>query len=450
MDGRFRLEGLGESARIVDAYDAATDKLAFDSAGRFWKAIERAHGLGVCGYGRKVAIIDTMCDLTIPRLKRQVGHITDSAMTASLGRDKLSHGTAVALLIAHVAPECHFDIYSILDKDGAPDIDLAKRGLEEAARSDTYVINVSAGRERDFRPSLKSADQSQIRAMFDNPHRWFASVSPDEPDCPLCGAAKNAVGGGKLVFAAAGNDSHVICCPARTEGVIAVGFQQMTRSVVTFPDGTTGEVASSGGTDNESLTFDLAIDEINGVLGTSFASPLYAGVAALGISAEELQAYLVSTRFGALAMALHMQLRTGGGDSQTAKATKQLYDHSLASLPHVHCATQARLRPNIPLSDPAKCWSCGVFAEDKYVNAGLFYAEIQQLAEAESLLTAARQLTPWSYDAAANLGATYNGMGRLRQALACYDDALNLRPGFEVYVAARDRIRQRMNTNGDN
>ena len=442
MSGRFRLEGASESARIVAAYDPATDSLTFDSDGRFWKAIRRAHDLGARGAGHNVAIVDTMCDLAIPRLSRQLRSVSDSADSLSLDAAKLSHGTAVGLLIAHVAPDCRFDFYSILDGSGTPQLGLAVEALQEAARSDAQVINISAGNEHDFAPNIEGDLAPQLTAALKDLHGWLASFAPDEPDCPLCQAAAKAVEAGKLVFAAAGNDPHVICCPARAAGVTAVGFQQTTRKIVNAADGNTLEVASSDATAGESRTFDLAIDEINGVLGTSFACPLYAGAGALGVSGAEMRAYMAATRFGQFAMMLHAGLSSGPADRRTVDATRIFYERALASLPHVHCAAQAGLRPDVPHSDPSACWSCGIFAEDKYVNAGLFCLETGQLTAAESLLSAARQLVPWSPHAAANLGATYKQLGLLREAMACYDDALRLRPGFEVYISARESIRQ--------
>jgi hypothetical protein len=280
--------------------------------------------------------------------------------------------------------------------------------------------------------------------MVNHPHRWLAQVSPDDPDCPLCPAVKGAVDRGALVFAAAGNDPRVLCCPARSEGVIAVGFQRGTRRIVTGPNGKSLENASAAGPGQQSVAWDLGVDEIDGVPGTSFACPLYAGVGALGLSAAEVDGYGASTRFGRLAMTWHAYLRAGAFTPERLAATGKFYERSLMCLPHVHSTVEACLRPDVRSSDPSTCWSCGIFAEGTYVSAGLFFLETGRLAEGTGLLQAARRLAPWSVDAAANLGLAHECAGALAEALACYDAALEMRPGFTAYIEKRERIRRQM------
>ena len=441
MSGAFRLEALSAAARVVAAYDAATDDFSFAATGRFWPAIARAHRLGFRGGGRKVAIIDTPCDLGLARLGSR---IDIGAGAAAAAGDRLSHGTAVALLISRIAPDCRLDLYPMLAPDGSPDIELARQGIAAAARSDAAVINLSVGMERDVALHRHMADNPDVAGMLADPHRWLARVAPDAADCRLCPATAEAIARGKLVFAAAGNNPAVVCCPARAEGVVAVGFQHESRQVVTHLDGSLLENASASGTAYQSVLWDVAVEEIDGVLGTSFACPLYAGVGALGITAAELQGYLASSRIGPLAMALHAELRAGQGKAETVGQARAFYDAALSRLPHVHSAVEARLRPGIAPTDPADCWTCGIFAEDKYVNAGLFCLETGRSEDAASLLAVAGTVAPWSADAAANLGRTYEVLGRLAEALACYDRALALRPGFAVYARQRDGIRQRL------
>jgi hypothetical protein len=56
------------------------------------------------------------------------------------------HGTAVALLIAEVAPDAKLDFYGICDRYGQPQPGPLKHALELAAASDVNIINISAGR----------------------------------------------------------------------------------------------------------------------------------------------------------------------------------------------------------------------------------------------------------------------------------------------------------------
>jgi len=84
------------------------------------------------------------------------------------------------------------------------------------------------------------------------------------------------------------------------------------------------ENASATGTGEQSPAWDIALDEFNGILGTSFASPLYAGVGALGIGSADLKSYLSSIRWGALAQMFHDMLRSGRRTDQMVEATRDL------------------------------------------------------------------------------------------------------------------------------
>ena len=79
----------------------------------------------------------------------------------------------------------------------------------------------------------------------------------------------------------------------------------------------------------------------------------------------------------------------------------------------------------------------------KYVNAGLFYAATGRYGEAADLLSTARILMPWSWDAAAGLGALCNRLNRLDDAISFYEIALQLRPGNAQYLAMIEQIRAR-------
>jgi subtilisin family serine protease len=435
MCPQLRLEAETGAARIVAAYDDEVGTFRFASVGRLWQALERARQLGATGRGCTVAIIDTMCDPGIPALKAKLRHTPDAAPHP--------HGTAVALLIAHIAPDCRFDIYPILDDAEQPDMELARQAVVQAAASDAAILNLSLGMPRDFHlPNSGSAVADSVAALND-PHLWMNNISPDDPDCTLCPAVEAAVAAGKLVFAAAGNDADSIFCPARVQGVTAVGFQHVSRRLASIPGGGTAEIADAGNVSRQSPTFDIAIDEITGVLGTSFASPLYAGIAALGLTQAEVLAYLAATRMGTFAHMLHAGLGQASSDADVIESVGQAYEQALARLPHVHSQTGARLRPDLPFIDPATCWSCGFFAEDKYVNAGLFYAATGRYGEAADLLSAARILMPWSWDAAAGLGALCNVLNRFDDAISFYEIALQLRPGDAQYLGVLDQIRAR-------
>ena len=435
MPPTLRLEAESGAARIVAAYNNDAGTFGFASDGRLWHALAHAHRMGATGKGCTVAIIDTMCDPDIPALATKLRHTSDAAPHP--------HGTAVALLIAYIAPDCHFDIYSMLDTNGQPDVELARQGVVHATASDAAVLNLSLGMPRDFQRPTGAAATADWAEVLNDPHGWMNRVSPDAADCTLCPAVEVAVAAGKLEFAAAGNDADSIFCPARVPGVTAVGFQHVERHLLSVSGGGTTEIADAGGVGRQSPTFDIAIDEITGVLGTSFASPLYAGIAALGLTRAEIAAYLSSTRMFTFAHGVNAQLGQASTDTDMIEAVGGAYNQALARLPHVHSQVGARLRPDIPMTDPATCWRCGFFAEDKYVNAGLFYAATGKYNEAADLLSAAHVLMPWSWDAAAGLGALFNKLNYFDKAIEFYEIALQLRPGNAQYRGMIEKIRAR-------
>ena len=80
---------------------------------------------------------------------------------------------------------------------------------------------------------------------------------------------------------------------------------------------------------------------------------------------------------------LHVVLRDSGS-SEGIDMVKQLYIQAISSLPHRHIGTQ----------DGPPCTPCSIFAQNLYVNAGLFFLESGQFDLAEELLSAARWFAP--------------------------------------------------------
>ena len=125
---QIELEAAGDVESILCSYDNASDSWKTPLVGNFWQALEHAHRLGRRRQGSRVAIIDTGCDTSIPRLKRQVATVHDFAASPARGQQN-RHGTAVALLICEVAPDC------TLDNTAPTDLDLRKRaGTSTVAR----------------------------------------------------------------------------------------------------------------------------------------------------------------------------------------------------------------------------------------------------------------------------------------------------------------------------
>jgi hypothetical protein len=432
----LEFESGGAASAVVRAYDRRTGQwsVRFDSP--FWKAVGHAHELGRRGQGRRVAIVDSGCDLTIPRLRDRVD-TAKSFVATPADRDPLGHGTAVALLISEVAPDCRLDIYQVAH-EGRPDHGALIAALKAAADSDADVINVSISALSPF-----ALTEDQLKAALADGSGSVKGYAREAPPCDLCAAATRAAAAGKLVFAAAGNTGGMVACPARAETVVAVGFAGKTDRV--SPVATGGLQHSSFAAlpgAAQSMLIDLSLAEINGVLGTSFASPLYAGVGALGTTPAELSGYIAAVAAAGLPQLLQGMIRSGqiAPDRAWIGRVDSGYAAAEAKLPHAHCDVQAELNPAAARSDPARCFACGVFAEPILVNHGLWLLETQQTAAAKSLLEAARAVAPWSADATANLGAAARELGDIPGAIAFYEAALRLRPGFKVYESELQRL----------
>lgn len=439
------LEAANGSDAVLDGYDPASDRWRFPFDGPLWNAVRHAHGLGRRGGGNRVAVIDSRCDLSIPRLGRMVDSIKSYVPRSGEGAS-ISHGTTVALLISEVAPECRVDVYSVVS-DGVVDPYAVKDAILDASVSGADVINLSLGTPRKF--SFTEEVQKTFSAILQGRSEFSKRrLSPEEPDCVLCDVASVAAAMGKKVFAAAGNASGNVYCPGRHDAVYAVGFMSETReSLPTQDGGQTERALSLAPHAPQAILSDFMIREIAGVLGTSFACPLFAGAAALGVTTDELDAYRASGRAGSDAgmfMALLMATPPKQRDPVMLQRTDELFARAILRLPHAHNDLQTAMSPGLPYTDPAACATCGIFAGDVYVNAGLHFLFRGRPAEARHLLETARAIAPWSADAAANLAATYRELGEIPRAKELFEAALCLRPGFQGYQKALDDLRKRI------
>ena len=102
----IEFEGSSSAKKVVKGYDPASNRWAFSFDSPFWKAIHHAHDQGFRGAGRRVAIIDSGCDVRIPGLSQRIGTMK-SFVPGAADKDLLYHGTAVALLISEVVPSAH-------------------------------------------------------------------------------------------------------------------------------------------------------------------------------------------------------------------------------------------------------------------------------------------------------------------------------------------------------
>ncbi|MCX6538403.1 MAG: S8 family serine peptidase [Acidobacteria bacterium] len=437
---RLEFEALAAAREVIDGYDSASDQWTLSFESPFWHAVTHAQSLGRRGAGRRIALIDSGCDLTIPRLRRVVDRLT-SFVPDPADHDELGHGTAVALLISEVAPECRLDVYQVA-RNGTPDDAAVVAALRAAGASSADVVSVSLAARSPFQ---FTRDQLQEAiAAGDGSGKRYAF---EHPPCAVCAAAMDVAGRGKMIVAAAGNALDSACCPARADGVVAAGFEGRDARTTTLEDGGKQEVAfAAAPAVAQSLLTDMSLAEIPGVLGTSFAAPLIAGAAAIVLSPAELSAYVASQALAAMPQFLHALIKTSRADvpAESVRQIGEWYMRAQQRLPHVHCDYQARLNPAVACTDPAQCASCGIFAESIMVNHGLWLLETGRLEWGKSLLEAARLVAPWSADATANLGAIARELGDITGAIELYERALELRPGFRVYTSELKRLRNRL------
>jgi subtilisin family serine protease len=315
-------------------------------------------------------MIDSGCDLSIPRLRRRVDSVKSFA-GGETGKDPLGHGTAVALLISEVAPDCRLDVYQVA-ADRTPREATVIEALEAASESAADVINISIAALSHFQ--FTAQQLTSAIAEGDGSGKKYAQ---ETPPCGLCAAADDAIAKGKLVFAAAGNRPHTASCPARARRVAAAGFAG-TRDKITSTD--EGGLMHSAFADlpvgPQTFLVDLSLREIDGVLGTSFACPLFSGAGAMGLSQAEFSGYIAAIGAAALPQLFQGLIRSSPGPANPdlVRQVSRWYVNAQSKLPHVHCAYQQEVNEAVARSDPSRCPFCGIFAEfrDTILNSSDF------------------------------------------------------------------------------
>jgi hypothetical protein len=181
---------------------------------------------------------------------------------------------------------------------------------------------------------------------------------------------------------------------------------------------------------------DFAVLQPRDVLGSSFATPLVAGLAALMGSRSQLSAYREVYWLDMLASALIPELGETWSDRRHG-VVEALWAKAISMTPHLHLNER----------QPPVCPECAFFVLTAYVNFGLHKLFQGQLDDAELLLRTADAFAPATAEAAANLGIVYASRaagaqqsGRwqdtsrlLRQAGRLQTKASALRPEFWPY-----------------
>lgn len=438
--------GDGAAAALLRRYDPTTRTWDLPREGELWDAVALAHALGRRGAGRTVAVVDDGFDLAVLPTDR----VRLAAPWAAPAGADLSHGTAVALLVLAVAPECTVELYPTRTARGVSRR-LAERALAAVATTGAAAVCVSLGRPYPLGDVLRLEDLARGATLWPNLSDedlpfWLSDVLADggwrprlrQPGCPLGAAAAATAAAGVPVVAAVGNAAGVAYSPAVRPEVLAAAFQVTRREVSA---GGREDAVVGAPSYHQSPLADVMVAQPAGVLGSSFAAPLLAGFAALLPQPRDLLAYRDSTRLAGSAAELMVLLRGPREWSDRREGVvDRLFARALAALPHDH------------VPDGPPCPGCAFLATDTWVNAGLFRLEWGDLDGAETLLRTALAAAPGNPHAAANLSLVLARRAVHAQRGARLDDvrtlllqardlqrvALRSRPGHAPY-AARER-----------
>jgi len=229
-----------------------------------------AHAAGKKGSGAVVAVIDS----GVASIAELSGRVTQRRACNASGvcgptgpSDSIGHGTSVASLIAAadngvgitgVAPEATIKAWKVDDGEGGIPVSAEAAALQEAAAdSSVKVVNLSLGG-----PQASTPERNAINAVLNS---------------------------GKSVVAASGNDGNYLPqYPAGHPGVVSVGASTKGGGVAAFSSYGKVDVVAPG-QDVLAVTPTGALQLVD---GTSFASPIVAGILALGPTSSRLRSRL--------------------------------------------------------------------------------------------------------------------------------------------------------------
>ncbi len=445
----FMLEGYDSASALLRHYDREQSVWDLPRQGEFWDAVALAHGLGRRGAGRRIAVIDSGFDLTLPALREQ-------RVMSSIGGEPTEHGSVVALLVHEVAPESELLLYTTTG-NGRVNASLVADAIRDAAEHGADIINLSLGEPH---PWLEVADREALSSLTTGArrlpgHTGEATSAADAllgqmatqlaaggwrqlikalPDSPISQAVEFAAQHGATIVAASGNDADAVFVPAALPSVVSIGFQTVGR---TTGEGMQKAVSLPPAGYSQSKFSDFMVTQPPSVLGSSFATPLLAGFSALMQDPRQLDAYRTMGRIGAEASGIMRVQDFPDGWSPVAKQVDDLFLRAVELGPHAHYRER----------HPQPCPECAFFAAASYVDFGLWKFNWSDLDGAEQLLRAARGFAPQNVDAAANLAMTiarrvdrnrvsmsFEEMTRsLREAAGHMEFAATHRPQHEPY-----------------
>lgn len=288
------LAGVAASGPFLDrVLDRPTGRLDLERRGRIWESVSVACRRGDTGAGRLVAVVDGGFDLTVPTLGERVH--PSSVIRADTVVPANGHGTAVALLVREVAPDCELLLLDVAGS-GAPQRADVASAITVATQAGADVINLSLQFETDCPVRDTSWIDLDLLGSPAPPAAAYAAqvdawVSHAEPyagprcvaRCEVCDAL-SGVPESTLVVAASGNWT-VDSCPACFERVVGVGFHRTRRAQSGGSVFTVSELSVSEAPVGRA---ELLIEEPPGFVGTSFAAPLLSGLGALAPAPADL------------------------------------------------------------------------------------------------------------------------------------------------------------------
>lgn len=433
------------------AFHPQNGELRVTRAGRIWEAISTAHSAGSRGSGKVIAVIDIGFDATMLPADRIHPASTISPWIAHPDRGR--HGTAVALIALAAAPEAKLLLIDVREGERFGVIKTAA-AITAAAERGATVTNISAEFETDCEPrDPGDLNVDAILGIDPDPgpfigevDRWVEFSEPYADarcrrKCRICDAVV-ATSDSTMVIAAAGN-RYPASCPACTGSSVGVGFQ---RSVIVEIGGdvlraTLLPVTEHGNPTNP----ELMIDEPPGFDGTSFASPLVAGLAALLPEPRDagLMAGLSRAATPLLMLATCYRDNIDSAPPRTVTTLLSGFERFAMRIPAPHRHWRAE--------GAQPCALCALVLMDWYDTLVSVHLLRGAADEALTWGTTAAAIAPYSATSASNAGLAWelhaafsSGMERddaLRSARRELERAVRMAPDIVVYRALLARIR---------
>lgn len=223
---------------------------------------EKAWAAGYTGKDVRVAVIDSGCIDNHIDLKNNIIPGTDITTNTTRNVDEIGHGTAIAGIIAAenngslgagIAPEARVKCFKVIadGKTSATNANIAK-GINAAVSEGFDIISISLGS-----------------------YNYDASLET---------ACKNAYEAGVVVFCSAGNEAfNGLHYPSSYATTVCVGALDKSGAMADFTNYGSGVDFSFPGVGIYSLNKEN-VNDYTSKSGTSFATPIAAGVAAVIIS----------------------------------------------------------------------------------------------------------------------------------------------------------------------